>query len=141
MMFCNFTRKFNKMNVINLFMKKLIILFVLLSGSVSAVEKITNFSFEKFNKAKNDGKTIVVNSWNKDCSTCAVQNKILAQAINDFEYVEFLFYEQIKHKDIAKGLNIKYWSTIVVFKGQEEIAKKIGLISKDEIYKLIKKGI
>ena len=123
-------------------MKKiLIILFITLSSSAHAFEKITNFSFEKFNEAKNDGKTIVVNSWNKDCSTCAVQNKILAQAINDFEDVEFLFYEQLKYKDIAKALNIKYWSTIVVFKGQEEIAKKIGLVSKDEIYKLIKKGI
>ncbi len=123
-------------------MKKIfIILFISLSSTVNAFEKITNFTFEKFNEAKNSGKTIVVNSWNKNCSTCAAQNKILAQAIEDFENVEFLFYEQTKNKDIAKALNIKYWATIVVFKGQEEIAKKIGLTGKDEIYKIIKKGI
>ena len=69
------------------------------------------------------------------------QIKILAQAIEDFENVEFLFYEQTKNKDIAKALNIKYWATIVVFKGQEEIAKKLGIAKKEEIYKLIKKGI
>ena len=63
------------------------------------------------------------------------------QATEDFENVEFLFYEQTKNKDIAKALNIKYWATIVVFKGQEEIAKKIGIAKKEEIYKLIKKGI
>tara|TARA_B100000686_G_scaffold195852_1_gene202774 strand:- start:81 stop:452 length:372 start_codon:yes stop_codon:yes gene_type:complete len=123
-------------------MKKIfIILFISLSSTVNAFEKITNFTFEKFNEAKNSGKTIVINSWNKNCSTCAAQNKILAQAIEDFENVEFLFYEQTKNKDIAKALNIKYWATIVVFKGQEEIAKKIGLTGKDEIYKIIKKGI
>ena len=123
-------------------MKKiLIILFVTLSSSVNALEKITNFSFERFNEAKSNGKTIVVNSWNKNCSTCAAQIKILAQATEDFENVEFLFYEQTKNKDIAKALNIKYWATIVVFKGQEEIAKKIGIAKKEEIYKLIKKGI
>ena len=123
-------------------MKKIfIILFISLSSTVNAFEKITNFTFEKFNEAKNSGKTIIVNSWNKNCSTCAAQNKILAQAIEDFENVEFLFYEQTKNKDIAKALNIKYWATIVVFKGQEEIAKKIGLTGKDEIYKIIKKGI
>ncbi len=123
-------------------MKKIfIILFISFSSTVNAFEKITNFTFEKFNEAKNSGKTIVVNSWNKNCSTCAAQNKILAQAIEDFENVEFLFYEQTKNKDIAKALNIKYWATIVVFKGQEEIAKKIGLTGKDEIYKIIKKGI
>ena len=123
-------------------MKKIfIILFISLSSTVNAFEKITNFTFEKFNEAKNSGKTIIVNSWNKNCSTCAAQIKILAQATEDFENVEFLFYEQTKNKDIAKALNIKYWATIVVFKGQEEIAKKIGLTGKDEIYKIIKKGI
>ena len=123
-------------------MKKIfIILFISLSSTVNAFEKITNFTFEKFNEAKNSGKTIIVNSWNKNCSTCAAQNKILAQAIEDFENVEFLFYEQTKNKDIAKALNIKYWATIVVFKGQEEIAKKICIAKKEEIYKLIKKGI
>tara|TARA_B110000014_G_C19865329_1_gene448124 strand:- start:38 stop:430 length:393 start_codon:yes stop_codon:yes gene_type:complete len=130
------------MNVINLFMKKiLIILFVLLNSSVHAFEKKTNFSFEKFEKAKSDGKTIVVNSWNKYCSTCNAQTKIFDQAINDFKNVEFLFYEQTKYADIAKTLNIKFWTTIVVFKGEEQVAKKVGLTSKEEIYKLIKKGI
>ncbi len=123
-------------------MKKIfIILFISLSSTVNAFEKVTNFTFEKFNEAKNSGKTIIVNSWNKNCSTCAAQIKILAQATEDFENVEFLFYEQTKNKDIAKTLNIKYWATIVVFKGQEEIAKKIGIAKKEEIYKLIKKGI
>ena len=123
-------------------MKKIfIILFISLSSTVNAFEKVTKFTFEKFNAAKNSGKTIIVNSWNKNCSTCAAQIKILAQATEDFENVEFLFYEQTKNKDIAKALNIKYWATIVVFKGQEEIAKKIGIAKKEEIYKLIKKGI
>ena len=123
-------------------MKKIfIILFISLSSTVNAFEKVTNFTFEKFNEAKNNGKTIIVNSWNKNCSTCAAQIKILAQATEDFENVEFLFYEQTKNKDIAKALNIKYWATIVVFKGQEEVAKKIGIAKKEEIYKLIKKGI
>ena len=52
-------------------------------------------SFEKFEKAQLDGKTIVIHSWNKNCGLCAKQSKILANAINDFEDVEFLFYEQI----------------------------------------------
>ena len=77
-------------------MKKIfIILFISLSSTVNAFEKITNFTFEKFNEAKNSGKTIVINSWNKNCSTCAAQIKILAQATEDFENVEFLFHGMI----------------------------------------------
>ncbi len=72
--------------------------------------------------------------------TCAKQSKIFANAINDFENVEFLFYEQTKYKEIANALNIKFWTTIVVYKGQDEIVRKIGLVKKEDIYQLIKKG-
>ena len=76
-------------------MKKFfIILMLLLPTNVLSFEKTTNFTFEKFNNAQKNGKTIVVHSWNKNCSTCAKQLKIFAEATNDFEDVEFLFYEQ-----------------------------------------------
>ena len=87
------------------------------------------------------GKTIVINSWNKYCSTCAAQTKVFDQAMKDFKDVEFLFYEQDKNKDIAKTLGINYWTTIVVFKGQNEVGREMGLTDKDQIYSLINKGI
>ena len=123
-------------------MKKILLLFIILiSTDVLAFEKITNFTFEKFEKAQQEGKTIVVNAWNKTCMTCAKQSKVFADAINDFKDVEFLFYEQTKHKDIAKNLDIKFWTTIVVYKGNNEISRKIGLTKKEDIYQLINKGI
>ena len=123
-------------------MKKILLLFtILISTDVLAFEKNTNFTFEKFEKAQQEGKTIVVNAWNKTCMTCAKQSKVFADAVNDFKEVEFLFYEQAKHKDIAKNLNIKFWTTIVVYKGHNEISRKIGLTKKEDIYQLINKGI
>ena len=123
-------------------MKKILLLFIILiSTDVLAFEKNTNFTFEKFEKAQQEGKTIVVNAWNKTCMTCAKQSKVFADAVNDFKEVEFLFYEQAKHKDIAKNLNIKFWTTIVVYKGHNEISRKIGLTKKEDIYQLINKGI
>ena len=123
-------------------MKKILLLFIILiSTDVLAFEKNTNFTFEKFEKAQQEGKTIVVNAWNKTCMTCAKQSKVFAEAVNDFKEVEFLFYEQAKHKDIAKNLNIKFWTTIVVYKGHNEISRKIGLTKKEDIYQLINKGI
>ena len=78
---------------------------------------------------------------NKYCSTCAAQTKVFDQAMKDFKDVEFLFYEQDKNKDIAKTLGINYWTTIVVFKGQNEVGREMGLTDKDQIYDLINKGI
>ena len=111
------------------------------STDVYSFEKITNFTFEKFKQAQNNNKTIVINSWNKACTTCAAQSKIFAKALNDFREVEFLFYEQAKYKEIAKALDIRFWTTIVVFKGKKEVAREIGLVKKEDIYKIIKKGI
>ncbi len=67
------------------------------------------------------------------------------------------FYEDTKtyitkrtsNKKVSKGVNfynenkslIKFWTTIVVYKGDKEITREIGLNKKEEIYKLIKKGI
>ena len=123
-------------------MKKiLVIIFLLITTNVFAFEKGTNFTIEDFKKAQNEGKTIVVNSWNKFCITCAAQTKVFESAKNDFKDVLFYFYEQTENPEIAEYLNIDYWTTIAVYKNNEEVAREMGLVKKDKIYELIKKGI
>tara|TARA_B100001245_G_C22645146_1_gene317051 strand:- start:95 stop:463 length:369 start_codon:yes stop_codon:yes gene_type:complete len=121
-------------------MKKIFILILLLfSTSVHSSEVEMNFSKDNFFKAKESGKTIVVNSWNKWCGTCIKQEKVFKQARKDFKDVLFLTFKQ-SNKDIAKLLNIDYRSTIVIFKNNEEIVRAIGITKKEEIYSLIKSG-
>ena len=123
-------------------MKKiLVIIFILIPFHSLSIEKKTTFTLEKFKKAQEDGKVVVINSWNKSCSTCAKQVKILNEAEEKFKNMVFLSFEQNKNKDIAKLLNIDYWTTIIVYKNNKEIAREMGLTNKDKIYSLIKKGI
>jgi len=122
-------------------MKKfLVTLFILISTQSFASEVKMNFTKDAFENAQKNGKTVVVNSWNKFCMTCIKQEKIIKKAKKDFGDVLFLTYAQ-KNKDIAKYLNIDYRSTIVVYKDNKEIARTIGITKKEEIYSLIKKGI
>ena len=58
------------------------------------------------------------------CGTCARQTKILNEAQKDFPDVIFLSYEQTKHKDIAKLLNVDYWATIIVYKNSKRGCKR-----------------
>tara|TARA_B100001996_G_C18179983_1_gene407830 strand:- start:115 stop:486 length:372 start_codon:yes stop_codon:yes gene_type:complete len=123
-------------------MKKiLIIIFVLIPFHSLSIEKKTTFTVDKFNKSQEEGKVVVINSWNKSCSTCSKQIKILDEAEEKFKNVIFLSFEQNKNKDIARLLNIDYWTTIVIYKNNKEIAREMGLSNKDKIYNLIKKGI
>ena len=122
-------------------MKILAFFILLISTSSFAGEYETNFNIEKFKFAQNNGKIVVIHSWNKSCSTCAKQKPILEKAKKDFENVIFMNFEQTKNKDIAELLNIDYWTTIVVYKDNKELAREIGLYKKEDIYNLIKKGI
>jgi len=124
------------------FMKKILAFFILLiSTSSFAVEYKSNFNIEEFKLAQNDGKIVVVHSWNKFCNTCAKQKSILEKAKRDFQNIIFMNFEQSKRKDIVKLLKIDYWTTIVVYKDNKELAREIGLYNKESIYNLIKKGI
>ena len=122
-------------------MKILAFFILLISTSSFAGEYETNFNIEKFKFAQNNGKIVVIHSWNKSCGTCAKQKPILEKAKKDFENVIFMNFEQTKNKDIAKLLKVDYWTTIVVYKGNKELAREIGLYNKIDIYNLIKKGI
>jgi len=120
-------------------MKKILILiFTLISFNCLAVDKTTTFTSEIFKKAQAEGKTVIINSWNETCYTCGKQVKILDQAEKEFKNILFLSFEQTKDKQIAKSLGIEYWTTIVVYKNNKEIARSIGQTKKSEIYKLIK---
>ena len=120
-------------------MKKIfIILFTLISFNVFAVDKSTTFSNDVFKKAQADGKTVVINSWNKTCYTCGKQVKILNEAEKEFVDILFLSFEQTKDKEIAELLGIEYWTTIVVYKDNKEISRSIGQTKKSKIYSQIK---
>ena len=118
--------------------KLLIIIFVCMSVNSFAIEKNTTFTNEIFKKAQTEGKTVVINSWNKSCMTCEKQIKILNQAKKEFKEILFLSYEQNKNKNISELLKIDYWTTIVIYKNNEEIYRSMGISKKTEIYSAIK---
>ena len=100
-----------------------------------------NSKFSLLKISQNEGKIVVIHSWNKYCNTCAKQKPILEKAKKDFQNIIFMNFEQISNKDTAKLLKIDYWTTIVVYKDNKELAREIGLYNKEGIYNLIKKGI
>ena len=74
-------------------MKKLFLFIILtLVPNVSlSFEKTTNFDLKKLFEIQKSGKTIVINSWNKYCSTCAAQTKVFDHAMKEFKAVADLF--------------------------------------------------
>jgi thiol-disulfide isomerase/thioredoxin len=117
-----------------------IFIFCIFAFSTNALEKITNFNKELFDKAQSDGKVVVVNSWAKYCSSCASQMKVLNKAKNEFDNIEYFTFE-ITNKEISELLNVQYQTTLLIFKDNKEIYRSIGETSKDAVYKAIKSSI
>ncbi len=130
--------------------KKLIILFFLQFFVIHpsfSMEKKTTFNKELFSKAQSDGKIVVVSSWIKYCSSCASQMKVLNKAKNDgklldikFENIEYFSFD-VTNKEIANLLNVKFQTTLLIYKDNKEVYRSLGETTEDLIYEALKKVI
>jgi thiol-disulfide isomerase/thioredoxin len=122
-------------------MKKILVfIFCIFAFSANSGEKKTTFDKNLFEKAQADGKIVVVSSWIKYCTSCASQMKVLDNAKNDFDNIEYFKFE-VTNKEIASLLNVQYQTTLLIFKDNKEVYRSIGETSRDKIYKAIKSSI
>ncbi|MFL2853732.1 MAG: thioredoxin family protein [Candidatus Pelagibacter sp.] len=118
-------------------MKKLfVLLLIILPLNLAVAEKQTTFENDVFNKAQSDGKTVVVSSWIKYCTSCASQMKALKDVEKDFDNLIYLTFD-VTNREIAKQLNIQFQTTLVIYKNNKEIYRSLGELTKDKIYKAI----
>ena len=129
-------------------MKKFFIsIFFLFSLSANAMEKETTFKKELFDKAQSDGKIVVISSWIKYCSSCAGQMKILQNAKNKgelldikFDNIEYFSFDVTK-KEISNFFDVQYQTTLIIFKGDQEVYRSVGETTEDLIYEALKASI
>ena len=129
-------------------MKKIFIfIFFFFAFGANAIEKKTTFDKELFNKAQSEGKIVLVSSWMKYCSSCANQMKVLQKAKKEgelsdikFDNIEYFSFD-VTNSEIANFLDVKYQTTLLIFKGDQEIYRSIGETTKDLIYKALKASI
>ena len=118
-------------------MKKLfVLLLITLPFNLAVADKQTTFDKDVFNKAQSDGKTVVVSSWIKYCTSCASQMKALKDVEKDFDNLIYLTFD-ITNREIAKQLNIQFQTTLVIYKNNKEVYRSLGELTKDKIYKAI----
>ena len=131
-------------------MKKFLVLFVfqlfIFNTSVS-MEKETTFDKMLFDKAQSEGKVVIVSSWIKYCSSCASQMKVLNKAKNEgklldikFENIEYFSFD-VTNKEVANLFNVKFQTTLLIFKNNKEVYRSLGETTEDLIYQALKKAV
>ena len=129
-------------------MKKfLLLIFCFFALSANSMEKETTFNKELFDKAKSEGKVVIVSSWIKYCSSCASQMKVLNKAKKegklsdiDFTNIEYFAFD-VTNKEIANLFDIQYQTSLLIFKGSKEVYRSIGETTENLIYEAIKASI
>ena len=118
-------------------MKKLfVLLLIILPFNLAVADKQTTFDNDIFNKAQSDGKTVIVSSWIKYCTSCASQMMALKDVEKDFDNLIYLTFD-VTNREIAKQLNIQFQTTLVIYKNNKEVYRSLGELTKDKIYKAI----
>ena len=129
-------------------MKKILTFcFLLFALNVNAMEKETTFKKELFDKAQSDGKVVIISSWIKYCPSCAGQMKILQKAKKEgklsdikFDNIEYFSFD-VTNREIADFFNIQYQTTLLIFKGDNEVYRSIGETTEELIYEALKASI
>ncbi|GFO81576.1 thioredoxin family protein [Methyloceanibacter sp.] len=102
-------------------------LLLLVPAAASAAEWKA-YSPEALTEAQSAGKPILVDVFAGWCPTCRAQNPILVELTKEPKYKDLVVLKADfdKDKDALKALRVQSQSTLIVFKGSEELDRSVG---------------
>jgi thioredoxin 1 len=100
------------------------------------------FSDDAFKAATAAGKPVLVEFHADWCPTCRAQDKIINSFQNNPEYkgLVILRVDFDAEKELLQRFGVRRQSTLIVFKGSEEVARGVGESSPDGIKSLLNKA-
>ena len=112
-------------------------------SSVPAGAAAQRFTQAAFAAAQAAGKPILVEVTAPWCPTCRAQQPILQRLTAEprFRDLVFLSVDFDSQKDVLRTLNVQSQSTLVVFKGRQEVGRSAGDTNAASITALVAKSI
>jgi thiol-disulfide isomerase/thioredoxin len=104
-----------------------------LSGALRATER--PFDATEFDAAQRAGKPVLVAVHADWCPTCRVQEEVLGGLLGRKEFAGFAVFivDYDLQKAALKRFGVRTQSTLIVFKGKNEVARSIAQTNKDAI--------
>ena len=103
----------------------------------------SEFTMDAFKAAQKEGKSILVDVWASWCPTCKAQGPLLKSELAKPENknVVVLRVNFDTQLDVLKAFKVQSQSTLIMFKGEKEIARSVGDTNQATIAKLIGAGV
>ncbi len=123
--------------------------FILASAALAAAPSLParaaaqRFTQAAFAAAQAAGKPLLIEVTAPWCPTCRAQQPILQKltAQPRFRDLVFLSVDFDSQKDVLRTLNVQSQSTLVVFKGRQEVGRSAGDTNEASITALVAKSI
>jgi thioredoxin 1 len=117
---------------------------VMLLGSLpAAAAEWKDFTADEFAAAQEAGKPILVDVFAPWCPVCRAQNPILTKLIREPKYKNLVAFrvDFDNQKDALRQFNVQRQSTLIVFKGKDELDRSVGDTSGQSIEGLLDKTL
>jgi thioredoxin 1 len=112
-----------------------------LAGPAQAMN--AKFDQATFEAAKTSGKPVLVEVTAPWCPTCKAQKPILSELKAQPRFKDMTVYEVDfdSQKDALRALNVQMQSTLIVYKGGQEVGRSTGETAKPAIEALLAKAL
>jgi thioredoxin 1 len=116
---------------------------VLSTVTADALTRRLPFDQKAFVDAQASGRSILVEFYTTWCPVCKVQRPFLTTLGQNPKYQKIAYFEIDfdRHKDLAREFRVHKQSTLIVFKGKNEIARSTGDTNKMSIEALVAKSL
>ena len=120
----------------------LAVAFVLSAASALAGE-IQPYEAAAFTEAKAAGKTVLLDFHADWCPVCRKQGPVIESLVREDGFKNIVAFK-VNYDDepaLKKQLKVTSQSTLIVFKGGQEVSRATGVVDKTDIRALIEKGL
>ena len=111
--------------------------------TADALTRRLPFDQKAFAEAQAAGRSILVEFYTTWCPVCKVQRPFLTTLGQNPKYQKVAYFEIDfdRHKDLARAFRVHKQSTLIVFKGKNEVARSTGDTNKASIEALVSKSL
>ena len=114
-----------------------------LGGTGPAAAGAAQFDAKSFAAAQAQARPILVDVWASWCPVCRRQQPVLEKLAKMAKYRNYVMFrvDFDNQKDVLRQLNVQRQSTLVVFKGRQEIDRSTGDTNAESIASLLAKAL
>jgi thioredoxin 1 len=120
-----------------------LVALVLVGSMPASAAEWKDFTADEFAAAQEAGKPILVDVFAPWCPVCRAQNPILTKLTREPKYKDLVVFKVDfdNQKDVVRSFNVQRQSTLIVFKGKDEIDRSLGDTSALSIEGLLDKTL